>query len=222
MALTKLKLQACEDAACKKKIGSAFSVMFNPEKYSRSYTADLEEIKTIGGVGKHVFKGHKPETLKFEFLFDTTGVVAPPAGLKGKSVSDMLKTFRESFADINGTIHRPPFIQLSWGTLVFNCQLKDYSEDYTLFKDDGTPIRAKINATFFEVMDATETASKTKTSSPDMTHTITVSAGDTLPALCDRVYSDVTVYQQVARHNKINSLTFLKPGTVLHFPPLKQ
>ena len=48
MALTKLKLQACEDAACKKKIGSAFSVMFNPEKYSRSYTADLEEIKTIG------------------------------------------------------------------------------------------------------------------------------------------------------------------------------
>lgn len=222
MALTKLKIQPCKDPACKQKDGSPFTVMFNPEKYSRKYELDLKPIPTIGGENKHIFWGMKPETLSFEFLFDATGVVEAPTGLKGKSVPKMLDTFRKMVFQIKGEIHRPPFLQLSWGTLVFNCQMQTYSEDYTLFKEDGTPIRAKINASFTGVSDEEETKNRISLSSPDMTHTITVSAGDTLPALCYKVYNDISVYQQIARHNKLDTFTFLKPGTTLQFPPLKQ
>ncbi|MDW3194757.1 MAG: hypothetical protein R8G66_20425 [Cytophagales bacterium] len=222
MALTKLKIQACKDPACKQKDGSPFTVMFNPEKYTREYKIDLKSVETIGGENKRIFWGMQPETLKFEFVFDATGVVEAPTGLKGKSVPKMLDTFRKMVFKINGQTHRTPFLQLSWGTLVFNSQMETYKEEYTLFKEDGTPIRAKIIAEFIGASDEEETKKRIKLSSPDMTHTITVSAGDTLPALCYKIYKDISVYQQIARHNKLDTFTFLKPGTTLQFPPLKQ
>lgn len=56
--------------------------------------------------------------------------------------------------------------------------------------------------------------------SPPMTHIVTVRAGDTLPALCHRIYGDSGYYVKVAAFNNLNPLRKLKPGTQLLFPPL--
>jgi nucleoid-associated protein YgaU len=58
-------------------------------------------------------------------------------------------------------------------------------------------------------------------SSPDLTHTIEVKAGDTLPLLCYQVYKNAAYYPEVARINRLNNLHELRPGQRLTFPPLR-
>lgn len=56
--------------------------------------------------------------------------------------------------------------------------------------------------------------------SPDMSHLVTMRAGDTLPLLCKRIYSDPAYYMEVARVNRLVNFRNLLPGSVLRFPPL--
>jgi LysM repeat protein len=58
-------------------------------------------------------------------------------------------------------------------------------------------------------------------SSPDLTHQITVKAGDTLPMLCQKVYGDRQMFHEVARVNNLLSFRHIEPGTELIFPPIK-
>jgi len=43
--------------------------------------------------------------------------------------------------------------------------------------------------------------------------------GDTLPAMCDRLYGDSKYYIAVAAANGLTSFRDIKPGTPLVFPP---
>lgn len=54
-----------------------------------------------------------------------------------------------------------------------------------------------------------------KWDSQDMSHLVTVRAGDTLPLLCKRIYSDPAYYMEVARVNRLVNFR-----NVLRFPPL--
>lgn len=222
MALTKLTISPFKDIKCKTSAGKAFTVMFNPEKYTRTYAIDYSKKKKISGQGRRKFFGLKPETISLEFVFDTTGVVPAPQSLAGKTVPQMLDDFKKTTFKVAGSTHRPNFLQISWGTLLFNCQLHEYTVEHTLFKDDGTSIRAKVKADFLSAVSAEAASQSTKTNSPDLTHTITVKSGDTLPALCNRFYRDPTLYMEVARVNLLTSAFDLKPGTVLQFPPLNR
>ena len=56
--------------------------------------------------------------------------------------------------------------------------------------------------------------------SPPMDRMVTVVAGDTLPALCHKIYGDSSFYVQVAKYNKLNKFRKLTPGMQLRFPPL--
>ncbi len=56
--------------------------------------------------------------------------------------------------------------------------------------------------------------------SPDLTHLVTVRAGDTLPLLCERIYREPGYYLDVARINGLSAFRQLQPGSRLRFPPL--
>ena len=56
--------------------------------------------------------------------------------------------------------------------------------------------------------------------SPPITHNVTVVSGDTLPALCHKIYGDSGYYTKVAAFNGLLSYRKLKPGTQLIFLPL--
>ena len=94
--------------------------------------------------------------------------------------------------------------------------------EYTLFKPSGEPLRVKIKLSFGGFMSKGEEAKKANRSSPDLTHHIEVRAGDTLPALCYRIYRDSSYYTEIARINNLTSFRTLQPGTRLSFPPLRK
>ena len=111
-------------------------------------------------------------------------------------------------------------VEIIWGNLAFGGALSSLAYAFKAFKPDGTPLRATAQVSFREAMDGFLQEAKTKTNSPDLTHLVTVKAGDTLPLLSHKMYGKANLYLEVARVNKLVSVRSIKPGSVLRFPPI--
>lgn len=199
----------------------SFEAMLNPSSYNHSYSIGYNKTKTQGQAGQDVkFSGINPEKVKFDILIDGTGVVDVPSSLSS-DVKTQVKTLTDIVYKYNGESHQPDPVKVLWGSLVFFGRLESMSVEYTLFKPNGEPLRAKVNLEFSGFMSHEEEVKRANKSSPDMSHLIEVMAGDTLPLLCYRVYKDSTYYPEVAKINNITNFRDIKPGSLLHFPPLR-
>lgn len=199
--------------------GTAFEVMLNPSSYSHAYAIGYNQKEALGQLGSDSkFSGIKPEKVNFDLLLDGTGVVEL---LGAKDVKTQVQTLTDIVYKYDGDNHEPNHVRLLWGSLIFFGRLESMSVEYTLFKPSGEPLRAKIKLAFAGFMSKEEEALRAKRSSPDLTHLVEVKAGDTLPLLCYRVYKDSSYYLEVARVNNITNFRDLKPGSKLHFPPLR-
>ena len=81
-------------------------------------------------------------------------------------------------------------------------------------------MRAKATMSFQGFKNPQEAALEANMSSPDLSHAVVVTEGDTLPLLCHRIYGDSRYYVDVARFNGLHAFRALKPGLTLRFPPL--
>lgn len=204
---------------------SQMSVYINPEQYTHTYKIIYNNTQAQGSPGGSPAYNRTPaDQVAFQLVFDGTGVVPSPIPGKPAASEDGIVTQVNTFMNLaltyNGKIHSPNFIQLLWGTLIFNCRLTTLKMTYTLFKPDGTPLRAKADATFIGYMDEQAIAKKANQASPDMSHVVTVKSGDTLPLLCYGIYGSSVYYPQVARVNGLTGFRELIPGTQIYFPQL--
>ncbi len=198
--------------------GSAFEVMLNPSSYSHSYSIGYNKKEALGQLASDTkFSGIKPEKVGFDIVIDGTGVVE----LGGDDVKTQVKSLTGIVYKYDGNNHEPNHVRLLWGSLIFFGRLESMSVEYTLFKPSGEPLRAKIKLGFTGFMSKEEEALRANRSSPDLSHQIEVKAGDTLPALCYRVYKDSSYYLEVAKANNITNFRDIAPGSKLHFPPLR-
>ncbi len=221
--LEKLSIQPCKDPKCQQEIGQPFKVLINPEKYSRKFVIEYNDQQPMGSSGgAPAFSRILPETINLEFIFDGTGAIPSPAGGPTKTVSQWLSDFKTATFEYNGDIHSTNYLLINWGSLVFKCRLQQYSVDYTLFKEDGTPLRAKVSAEFKEFTDADTMSKEKQNQSPDLSHVHTFLAGDSLTQLCYKIYDDPLMYMEVARHNNLVNFRNIQPGTQIYFPPVKK
>jgi hypothetical protein len=225
--LEKLTVIAYEDKNFQGDGGARTEVLINPDKYSHSYKICYSKLQVPGSAGaSSKFNRTPADTVSFELVFDGTGIIGSkvPGILPGKTenVGLQIESFRKIVFKFNPDMHSPNYVQLSWGTLVFNCQLETLNINYTLFQPDGTPLRAKASATFigFESPEALVRMAKKK--SPDLTRVVRVKEGDTLPAMCFSIYGDSSWYIQVARKNSLTEFRDLRPDTDIVFPPIKK
>jgi hypothetical protein len=213
-----MKITAYTDAAYSAK-GDEYSVLVNPDQITFNYKIDNTRQKVPGtGANTLKFVGVEPETVSFDIMFDTTGVIPGSTG----DVYAQIEAFRKVTYIYNGTIHRPNYVQLSWGSIVFKGVLTTLNVTYTLFSPQGMPLRAKASVTFEETLDPVTLARQDDRQSPDMTHLRTVLDGDTLPLMCYRIYGDPSLYLEVARYNGFDHFTDLKPGMHVEFPPVSK
>lgn len=221
MGLEKMTIKAYSDSKFTDQVGSDFQVYINPEKYTHTYNIEYKNRQAQGSNGPSpIFNKYMSDDVKFELVFDGTGVV--PSALPGapSTVEQQISDFRKLTFTYNGNIHRPNFLALSWGTLLFKCVLKTLNLNYTLFMPDGKPLRARATAHFLGFNDEVELALKADKKSADLTHVRTAKAGDTLPLMCFDIYGSSVYYPQVARVNGLIDFRNLVPGTQLMFPPL--
>lgn len=189
----------------------------NPAKMEKRLAINYNLSAPLGSIGSDAnYIRHEPELLKFETIFDGTGVLED-----SKSVNKQMDDLDKIVYCYDGNKHEPNIVVVRWGKESFKGKLSCLNRKFTLYTTDGTPLRAELEFEFVSFISASEQAHRSNRSSPDLTHVIQVKAGDTLPALCLKIYRDSNYYMQIARINKLKNFRQLVPGTELIFPPLK-
>ncbi len=171
------------------------------------------------------FSKYNSPKVTFDLYLDATGAYGKN---NTKSVSKQIEDFKTVCYYYVGDKHDTPYIKILWGealmkykNLDFIYRLETLTINYTLFTSVGVPLRAKLTCAFKGDMKLTESEKLASKSSPDLTHLITVKAGDSLPNLCKKVYGKPEMYHHIARFNKLTNFRKLEPGQQLEFPPIK-
>ncbi len=228
-ALTPLKIVAYRRATyeeSEKLDDGEFNAQINPETYAQTFEIEYDEEQAPGTSNTLPrYNRTKPQTLEFEFVFDTTGAV--PGTTDEQRTSDVgvleaIDHFKKVAFSFDGETHRPPFLILSWGSLLFKCVLTGMTITYKLFRPDGVPVRAVVKASFQGLMEDPLRVAEENRQSPDLTHVRVVQAGDTLPLMCKKIYGDPKYYLEVARLNKLIEFRNLQIGQRIEFPPLEK
>jgi LysM repeat protein len=221
--LEKLKVVAYSDPEFNNKIADGkFSTLMNPEKYTYHYKIETDKTQATGtSTVSPKFNKKLPENLELDFVFDRSGVISGFESSKDGIIDDIEK-FKKVILDYNGDEHKPNYLIISWGTLLFKGALTEMDIEFKLFKPDGTPIRAIAKAKFQGFVEDNLRAAKENNKSPDLTHYRTVKEGDTLPLMSFHIYGDSKYYLEVAKVNNIINFRKLKTGQKLFFPPLQK
>ncbi|MDD2303235.1 MAG: hypothetical protein PHP53_00965 [Prolixibacteraceae bacterium] len=232
--LIKLRIKAYKDAQFSDEVADGeFKSLLNPEKYSFKYKIESNDNQA-SGTSRSAPKFNKilPEDLNLEFVFDRTGVItdysAPGASAdntfrdEGGGIIDDIDKFKKVVFDYNGDEHKPNYLVISWGTLLFKGTLTEMDITYKLFKSDGTPLRATANAKFKGFVEENLRVALENNSSPDLTHIRTVKEGDKLPLMTFRIYGDSRYYLEVAKVNNITNFRKLTVGQKIFFPPIQK
>jgi len=217
--LGKLNIAAFSDEKFTAQTGEA-DVLINPSEYKHGHVVNYTtENQASGSAGETIkFVNVASETLSFKLVFDATGVLS--ATNPCSDVNDRINKLKAVIYNYNGKIHSPNYLQISWGPMLFKCRLTSMDVEYTLFKPDGSPLRAKMDLGFKGFIDPVTRGLAQQKQSADLTHLRQVVAGDTLPLLCYRVYGSSAYYIEVAKYNQLISFRDIKPGDILVFPPL--
>ncbi|MCX2494510.1 hypothetical protein OQX63_13560 [Pedobacter sp. PF22-3] len=198
--------------------GPPYLMMLNPEsiKWQRSIEYNQQQAPDSSSPSQR-YKSTPSDKLNFDVVIDCTGIVDPKRVDMAKEIS----TLENIIFTYNGTIHRPNFVKVQWGKdLVFNGVLNSFDISYTLFRPDGSPLRAKISLGFGQYIAPQTVKIQDQDESPDISHLVTVVEGETLPELCEKVWSNEKYYIQVARYNGLNKFRNLKGVEKLIFPPI--
>jgi len=217
-----LGYDSASDAADKGKLGAAktYEVLINPENYSVHHANEHSCCDQGQGTSGQelIYTRTLPQVMDFSFLFDSSGLADMKPAL---SITKKIEDFRDILFKYEGKVHMPRDIKLVWGDgLVFTCKATDLTVEYKLFNTAGMPIRAIAKAKFKGSIEEKKRAALENKSSPDLTHTRKVKAGDTLPLMCLSIYGDPGYYLQVAEANGIGNFRRLVPGMEIVFPPI--
>ncbi|MEM7106103.1 MAG: LysM peptidoglycan-binding domain-containing protein [Bacteroidota bacterium] len=228
MKFNRLVIKGYADPECKKSPIGDFNCRINPDSFVHNHKIKLEKRRTSakGSPGSPSnFVSLESEVISFDILLDGTGVIPG-----NDDVLADIKQLKRTMFYFNGEIHRPSYLKLVWGPnfqrmkggpQFFRCQLVKLDISFSLFKPDGTPLRAKASVSFEEFRTQEEIEKSAKKSSPDMTHVKVVRQGDTIPMLCHSVYNDSSYYLQIAHVNNLTNFRKIVPGQELIFPPVK-
>ena len=222
--LKKLKVTGYKDDKFSKKVGDGeFDTLLNPEKYTLNYKVEYTEAQGQGtSATQPKFVRSLPEDFEIEFLFDRTGVIQGQNNASGDGIIDDIQKFKKIVFDYSGDEHKPNYVMIGWGTLLFKGTLLEMSIEFKLFAPDGTPLRAVAKTKFKGSIEDDLRVAKENNNSPDLTHIRTVKEGDTLPLMTYKIYGDSKYYLQIAAVNNLSNFRKLKAGQEIKFPPIEK
>jgi nucleoid-associated protein YgaU len=212
------------------------TVQFNPTAYSitkpvtwssqsstgtSASTASTTQSATQINLNAPVlqFGGGGSRTLVLELFFDVTEPV------EGKPVDDVRQLTNKivKLTRIERDTNQPPICTVSWGNPLdppefpFIGVVTNLVQNFTLFKSDGKPLRARLTVTFTEWIDREKDLKQTD---PEQT-TRLVKRGDTLSSLAAEVYGDPNLWRIIAQANNLDDPRHLKVSNPLIIPKLR-
>lgn len=192
--------------------GEEFEVMFNPEEYTLNKDNNFAS-QTIPGLSGPIlqFVHGNMRTLEMELFFDTHAKRADVRTETSKVVS---------LLDIDSELHAPPVLRVSWASLQFRCVLARVSQQFIKFLEDGRPVRARLNVTFNEFIDADREAREVNRQTANFSKVHVAAEGEMLSDLAGRFYDDPAVWRAIAIENRIVDPQADLTGVSLRIPAL--
>ena len=200
--------------------GQPYSVMINPDsvKWQRAIEYNEQQSPDSSSASQK-YKSSPSDKLNFDIVIDCTGIVDS----KRTDMSKEISALEAIVFTYNGKIHRPNFVKIQWGkNFCFKGVLKSFDTSYTLFRPDGSPLRAKISLGFSQYISPSTVKKLDGQQSPDVTHLVRVEEGIALPQLCYNIWKDDSYYVQLARYNDLNKFRDMSGVGQLIFPPIIQ
>jgi len=214
VALTKLKITTKKGEQAK---GGVTEIVahFNPTKIILSKTVNLQDQQAKGrDVPEQQFSNGQPRTFNLDLLFDTYDTDKIP---KEKVTVHTGKL--DKLTIVSESLHRPPICELSWGLWVFfEGILEKLDHEYTLFMEDGTPVRATSKCVFKEYYSNPKDQQWQNRQSADVAKQRVVKRGDTLSSIAAEEYLDAGLWRPIADQNGLDDPFNLTPGMPLLIP----
>lgn len=203
----------------------AVEVLFNPNSYSITKTVSWRS-PTSGTGGKEGtqrnmnapilnFEGGGSRQLTLELLFDVTEPGDDLPVFDVRQVTDKVVALTRIGSDKK----YPPVCEVTWGTLStkdfpFIGVITNLTQRFTLFRSDGTPVRANLTVVFTEFLDPEVDQRETD---PELT-TRVVRLTDSLSSIAGELYQDPALWRIIAEANQIDDPRHLRTGQVLKIP----
>ena len=206
MGLVKMKIVNVDSS-------EELEVLFNPSEYTLEKKTPWREHEIPGlDLPSVEFVAGERMVLSMDLFFDTTDD-------RSDARDHVDKLIR--FAHVSADLHRPPILMIVWGeALNFKGVLENIRVRYTMFLDDGTPVRAVASVVFRQYKSPEEQLQEAPRESADHTKRRIVREGDTLQLIAAREYHDAGQWRRIARANRIEDPLTLKPGQELVIPPM--
>ena len=158
MALELLVITGYKDEAFQQEVsGSPYTLMINPD--SLHWNRVLAKNESVG-----TSQGQKGKVstvnLKFDIIIDCTGIVDSTR----IDLTSEIQNLESQLYTQKNSVYQSNFVKVEWGqNICFYSQLKSCHVSYTLFKPDGSPLRAKVSFVF-EKQDLSKNIKKKKKS----------------------------------------------------------
>ena len=207
--------------------GQTLTCLFNPNEYAIS-KANAWTVKPVVGssLPSPQFSGGHARELTLNLLFD-----ADPASGDVSSATDALFAMMEvnsSLASGRTNQARPPSITFAWGAFTsFKAVCSRLNVQFTMFKPDGTPIRATAALTLIQVEkdprsgQGTRAAPQNPTTRAERMRVHIVRAGDSLQSIAYAHYGDPSRWRTIAQENRIDDPLNLERGAELSVPQVR-
>ncbi len=126
--------------------GDPFEFKYNPTQFSLDRGVSWEDAKAMKeAYGVLNFTGGSSDTISFTAMLDTSEDDSESTGVL-KQVKELYAYTKISVEDNN--YKRPPILTLTWHSdLKFVGVITALKVDFTMFGEDGTPLRADVTVT---------------------------------------------------------------------------
>lgn len=226
MPFTRGNLQAAEiyeiddETEERKRGGVSVACMFNPYEYTvRKSNTYVERGQNRADASSQEFAKAGAQELNLKLTFDTY-----ESGLDVTLTTTRLWQLMEfRTRQENGQDRKipPPRVAFEWGGFRFVAVITTMSQKFTMFKPDGTPVRATVEATFSQDRDPNERISQPQNPTSgggEVERVWRVVAGDRLDTIAYEVYGDATKWRLIAEYNQLVDPLRLRGGQQLSIP----
>lgn len=194
--------------------------MFNPFEYTLTKSNSFEKKPVKGkNIPKAVFKQGGSQILKLTLHFDTLPERADVRDLTDPLWNMMMVA--EATKNASSGKSSPPEVAFEWGKLFFRAYITSLNQKFTLFLDDGTPVRCQVDITLEQFVDVNDYRDQQKlagaggAASGQAEKATTAIAGDRIDNIAAKESGDPSSQRQLAEKNNIDNPMKLKPGQTI-------
>lgn len=189
--------------------GEQIAVMFNPAEYSFDVGNTFAEIDIPGLRTPPIqYVRGNAKSLRMELFFDTYETAADVRAA----------TLRvTALLDPEPQTQAPPILLFNWGGFALKCVLENVAQRFTMFLENGTPVRATLTTVFKEYEPVQVKVQTGFFFGPPTVYNVV--QGDTATKIAETVLGDPAQWRQIANANNVDNPRKMQAGTAVVVPP---